>query len=426
MSSLSSPDDSALVSLFRLPPEAYRIMFHQIPTIYQSDPINFANVFFDNLPIMDPKTVRIICYQLYSVNITLDKVYEERTNNTPSFLSELDKFPLETIMTLLKYRFPAYPNGDIFFFSSLERQPSITYIPFSSNLDWLNYILDVCIHQQINLNHINKSTGSTCLHTAIRLGLLSLVQKLLAHKVDPNYKSDKGTTPLFAAIESLGLPASELTYQVSLNIIRHLRRYGATVDNVSKIQIQLSNYESKINQELINGSQMIPEYSSDHDFYFSLDPTEDLSLLAELDPSIIDDANFQKKINKGLPAFKEAIQRKRTKTIITNGEVITWPYYINDTLLVNNQHCYLSIDQRATTALPPDSDEVYRLALKNLPDIGTPTIIDFPTETPAAMVGEVFGSFRGTPPTEYIESPPTFPLTSGPLLPTGTPNLPSI
>ncbi|CAN5756790.1 hypothetical protein BH23THE1_BH23THE1_33900 [soil metagenome] len=435
MSSINSIDKSTLVNLFNLSPEAYRNVFHKISDIYRQDPATFINVFFDQLPNMNPKTVRIICYQLYTNGINLDqpkagklvrRTNLDRIDSIPKFLDRLDEFPLETIMTLLKYRFPAYPNGDIFFLASLNQfKISPSFNPYPSNLNWLNYTLDLCIHRQINLNHINKSTGSTCLHTAVRLGSLCLVQTLLTHRVDPNTKSIKGVTPLFAAIESLSLPEASQNYKTYLNMIRHLCRYGAIVDNVIKEQIKLSPYSQQINREISSGTTMKPHYSSTHSFYFSLDPIEDLVLIAEIDPSIIDDANFPPVTSE----FLNSIQKKRAKTMYLENSIIGWPYYIDDTAAVNNQHCYLHTDSRVSASSPPNSDEVYKLALRSLPDIiqDVKTTIDLPTETPAAASpGRAYWLYDGVPPTNQLPLMPTFPLLSGPLLPTGNVQLPSI
>jgi hypothetical protein len=364
--------------LFSLPPEGFRYLYCQIFNIYQQNPDVFMNTFFDKLPTMNPKTVRIICYQLYINGITLDQV------KIP--LPELNEFPLETIMVILKYKFPPFPNGDIFFLSFLDK-------------DYLNFILDVCIHLEINLNHINKSTDSTCLHTAIRSGSLPVVQKLLSHRVNPNTKSTTGISPLFSAIESLEL--SDTSYEISLEIIRQLRRYGAKIDNIIKEQIKSSSYKNQVNKALSSGSRLRPEYSLLQTLYFSLDDIEDMALLAELDPSIIED-----------PSLKLAIEKERSKTIFVGNNMLTWPYYIDDSDL----SCYLETDRRVIADSPPNSDEVYRLALENLPDKTPSVILNLPTETPAGRLA----------PTIYEEHTVNFPLSSGPIIPTGYPLLPTL
>lgn len=409
---MNSFDKSQLIKLFDLPPEGFRNIYRQISTIYQNSPVNFASAFFDKLPTMNPKSVRIICYQLYLSGIGMDKVYLQY-NRSPKFLKKLDKFPLETMMVLLKYLFPANPKGDLFFLHSLTKniEAGETPGPYPSNLDWLDFTLDVCLHQEINLNHLNQSTGSTCLHSAIRMSSLPVVQLLLSHRVNPNIKSNQGTSPLFSAIESLELP--EIDVKISVEIIRQLRRYGANIDNMITEQIKMSSYRDQVNRALSIGELMKPEFAALNNFYFSLDPTEDLILIAVLDPSVIEDANFP----PTPPSFRNAIKIERDKTIFVNNIMWGWPYYINDTSLSNDQQCYLEIDKRVTSSSPPDSIQVYRQALDNIPDYQPRVIIDLTTETP---------SDNTVPPTEFSELIPTFPLSSGPLLPTGNPQLPSL
>lgn len=417
MSSFSLFNKSELVKFFSLQPEAFRNIYDQITNIYQNNPIDFANTFLDQLAQINPKTVRIICYQLYIAGITLDKIYLQYTNGTPKFLSKLDKFPLETMMVLLKYKFPAYPNGNLFFLSSLDSAniEGEGTSPYPTDLYWLDFVLNVCIHQEINLNHINRSTGSTCLHSAIRMGFLPIVQLVLSHRVNPNTKSIQGISPLFSAIESLELPGAEITYQAYIEIIRQLRMYGATIDDAIKEQIKNSSYKNQVNKALSSGKILTLKFSSLNTFYFSLDPIEDLVLIAELDPLVMNDVNFP--ITPS--SFKEAIMQKRDKTIFVNNVMWDWPYYMNDTMLINNQQCYLNPDKRVSASSPPNSQQVYRQVLENIPEINPYVIVDLPTQTPA-------GTDNTAVPTEYGTLIPTFPLSSGPMLPTGQPILPSL
>jgi hypothetical protein len=320
-----SSSNAFLENLFKLGPEAYRLIYQQITNIYQSDPTSFANVFFDQISEMDPKVVRIICAQLWLNGISMDQVYAARSNSKPLFLSYLDTFPLESMATLLKYKFPSIIEGDLFLINSLEREG-----------EWLDYILDVCIFLQIDLNHINQSTGETCLHQAIRNGSLSLVQKLLRHGVDPNRKSYTGESPLLLSIRSFDF----VDIPICLNIIRSLRRYGANIDDESRYAIQLSAYNSKINRELINASRVKPDYAFQNKSYFSLDRIEDLILLAELDP------NIQAQIPN--PVIKKAIQLEKDRTVMSNVGLLTWPYFIADTSAEQDEQCYLPMKRRAT------------------------------------------------------------------------------
>ena len=406
-----------LEAFFNLGPEAYRRVFQQIPNIYKQNASDFANIFFDNLPQIDPKVVRIICYRLFSQGIGLDQIYAQRTKERPNFLRHLNDFCLETLSVLLKYRFPPYIDGDLFFLPSLTLE-SVVNPAQPSNLNWLDYLLDLCIHQNINLNHINTSTGQTCLHDAVEYGSLSLVQNLLCHRVDPNTKSIDGTSPLSIAINALEDVTALATYPVYLNIIRQLCRYRAKLDQIINSQILRSTFNAKVNKTIFVGSKMEPNYCDHSKGYFSLDLIEDLTLLAELDPSIMDDPNFQKQINSN--GFRIAIQKERSKTIETNAGIMTWPYFINDTSLIQKQICYLSLDRRPTVAPLPSSELVYQWALSNVPDIGdTLSQINIPLDT-------ITSSLYNLPPTEYTYINATVPLPSGPLVPTDDPGLPEL
>jgi hypothetical protein len=391
-----SSSNAFLENLFKLGPEAYRPIYQQITNIYQSDPTSFANVFFDRISEMDPKVVRIICGQLWLNGIPMDQVYAARSNSKPLFLSYLDTFPLESMATLLKYKFPSIIEGDLFLINSLEREG-----------EWLDYTLDVCIFLQIDLNHVNQSTGETCLHQAIRNGSLSLVQQLLRHRVDPNRKSYTGESPLLLSIRSFDFVDTVITLPVHLNIIRSLRRYGANIDDASRDAIQQSTYNSKINQELINASRVKPDYAFQNKSYFSLDRIEDLILLAELD------SNIQAQIPN--PVIKEAIQLEKDRTVMSNVGLLTWPYFITDTSAEQDQQCYLSMDLRATVAPLPEPELVYEWSLANVPDIADiPINVPLDTNTPAEQVAS----------TEFRPSGPVLALSSGPLLPTDNPALP--
>lgn len=381
-----SPSNAFLEKLFKLRPEDYRLIYQQITNIYRSDPTSFANIFFDQVSKIDPKVVRIICSQLWLNGISMNQVYAARSNGKPLFLSHLDAFPLESMTTLLKYKFPSIIEGDLFLINSLERDG-----------EWLDYILDVCVLLQIDLNHVNQSTGETCLHQAIRNGSLSLVQKLLRHHVDPNRKSRTGESPLLLTIRSLDFVDTVMTLPVYLNIIRLLRRYGADIDDVTRDAIQQSIYNLKINKELINASRVKPDYASQNKVYFSLDRIEDLILLAELDP------NIQAQIPN--PIIKEAIQLEKDRAIMTNLGLLTWPHYIADTSTEQKHQCHLSTNLRATAASPPSPELVYEQS---------PDIADIPINSP----------LNTNTPTDFRPSGPVLTLRSVPLLPTDNPPLP--
>jgi hypothetical protein len=385
-------NNNDLVKIFSLSPEGFRHIFKEISNMYRKDRIVFATTFFAQLPSMNPKSVRIICYQLYTVGITMNNLY----NKLPTFLSQLSSFPLETMLVLLKYKFPPYPNGDLFFLPSLDSgNLGYTSSVYGNSLQWLDFTLDVCLQQQINLNYINKSTGSTCLHIAVRSGDLSTVGLLLKHRVNPNTKSLQGISPLFSAIELL-----ETDYKVYLKIIRILKQYGSMVDNVIKEQIRVSSYRDQVNRVLSSAETLRPEFSPLDTTYFSLDQIEDLTLMAELDPNIIDDANFP---DSSL-SFKNAIVKQRTQTLFVDNIMLEWPYYICEEY--KPVICSLEPDIIADSP----TQQVYPSLLK--PNL---TESYFLTDTPAA---------KSIPPT--LNTFGFYSLPSGPMLPIQNPPLPSL
>ena len=317
--------------MFSLSPENLRTIYKDIGNIYRQDPISFRNEFIDNVESMNPKTLRIICYQLYVEGINL-KLFDKKVGKVSN----------ETAMVLLKYGFDL---------NLME-------------VEDLSFLLDVCNHLKIDLNH-------NYLHEAIRLNDLPRVQTLLMHHVNPNVKSIEGILPLFSAIESLEL--EEINLLVNLQIIKQLRRYGALIDNVIIEQIKNTSYPDKLKQAL--NVELKPIYSDPRTFYFSLDLVEDLVLLAQLDPNIIDDAYFPQTV----PSFRDAINMKRNETIFVKDLALGWPYYISDTMISKNQECYYVEDTRPTADSPPNSNE----AIENVPVKLTPNTILFSGITPS-------------------------------------------
>lgn len=403
------PSTSELRQLFEYNFPLYRDIFDRFTDIYNENPVAFADVFFDVLPQMDPKSVRVICYELFSHGISMDQVYAQRSNSQPApFLSSLDTFSLESMMTLLKYGFPAYPHGDIFFLSSLPKYYIILDSALPTRLDWLSFLLDVCTHLGIDLNVNNASTGETCLIWAIKYGSFSLVLDLLYHRVDPNRVSLEGQSPLSVALDLFNFPDIDTTYKTYLNIIRQLRVYGAVVDETIKQALVQNSYRPQIEHALYLGSSLEPIYSSGRPVYFSCDQIEDLAVLAELDPTLVQNEKV----------YQSAVDKQRDKTISTNLGLMSWPYFISELI---DSKCDLTVDYRPVAESPPNPDIVYRTALETLKDVAdgqTPEIIDLPTETPAAL--------QGVAPTEYGISVPVLPLASGPLVPTDQNFLPSL
>lgn len=331
---------------------------------------------------MDPKEVRLFFQQ--------HPEFDFKSMNL-EFLSELNEFPLETLLVLLKSGFPPIIDGDLFFLKSLNE--------FDTPLD---FILDLCNRLHVNLNHINRSTGETILQEAIRNNNLSLVQKILSHRVDPN----------FGEIAPINLAWSLYQETQSSNyllIIRHLYRYGA--------EVIYADVPEKFQKELDAGSKIPPIYYTSGS-YLNLDQVEDLSLVLLQNPALISDLQMP---GVNLQALENSLKYQRARVEkSSDGKLCTWPLYINDTLDMDLV-CPPEKDDRPSAASPPDFREVYRRALEPLPEKKTeayvlPTVqVSFPQRYDASI-----------PQIELELMEPIRPLPGLPIMPSAQPKPPAL
>lgn len=226
--------------MLKLPVDSIR----EVYALYKRDPYDFANTFFDILDEMDPKSVRVVCAELWLQGISMQDVFDYYTGDL-GFLERLDQIPPESIIMLLKYQFPEVVDGDLFIVPSLDR-------PLDNG--WLDLVLDY-IDQ---IDHVNWSSGETCLHYAVRNSNLALATKLLAHHANPNALYDKGETPMEMLLGHFADTPEQLY------MVRLLRRYGARVDG------QVSD---KIRRELYSADKIEPYYADRGEEYYSLDKT---------------------------------------------------------------------------------------------------------------------------------------------------------
>lgn len=403
------------MTFFLAQPEEYRYLSSEINTAYQSDPEAFARSFFDLLPRINPKVLRLIGYQLYIKGIDFEQLYKLRdTDEKPKFLFNLETFPLESMIVLLKYQFPQIIDGDLFFLTSLDQVGLGSPL---SNLDWLDFYLDLCQHVGVNINHINRSTGGTLLHHFTESGWLPGVELLLCHRAVPTLLDKKGRTPLRVAIESI----EPTRYRDYLQIIRQLSRYQARPREEDRKLIDSSPYRIKINQEIRIGASLSPDYCKSYRNYFILDQVEDLGLIVKLDPKIIQDKKFRQLIPEtNFEALSKSIEQIRDETIQVDKVIVSWPYYINTSKEI---FCQIE-EEEATASSPPSARKVYELALQGLPDNNgrenkpmTPPPVS-PLPNPENWFYETY----------YVptDSSSTFPLPTPTIIPTANPPLPSL
>lgn len=359
---------------------------------------------------MDPKVVRLIGYQLWMDGISMEQLYRN-LKETPQFLFDLDQFPEETLFVLMKYGFPLIIDGEYFFNKSLGKDGP-----------WLTSLLDVCSHLGLDLNLIQKN-GKTLLHEAAERGDLNLVQKLLNHKVNPNSMDSEGKTPIGSVAQSLNFVDASSRSPLYLSIIRQLVRYGGRVNQTDRELIEKNPFKRQIEQNIQSGMTMKPYYSSGRKEYFSLDQIEDFSLIAEVNPALLNDRIFQEKIgNTNLPLLKEAVETVQDQVlpVVSQNQVklVGWPYYIDDT----RKECSVEFDDRPTAESPPPPEEVYNLALRGLPDNSAP-----PIEVPSLIYTPIVDTYFEEP--YYVPqtpSVPVSPLPTSPVGPTDQPPLPSL
>jgi hypothetical protein len=349
-----------------LTPEEYPYRQGEIITYYSEYPEEFQKDLFEALPKINPKVLRMILYQLYLRKITLNDLLELRQiGSPPSFLYQLDDFPLESILVLLKYNFPHMINGHLFFAYSLDRVNVISTpnVPEPSNLDWFDFSLSLCELLNIDINVLN-SKGKTTLSEAIQRGDLYTIQLLLKHRANPSIENSDDSTPLSLAIKEI--VDGSLISQRYLYIVRELVRYGARSNRSITKMIDQSDHEQKITQFILSGDQLQPNYFSLNKPYFNLDISEDLALIAMNNPNIINDKYYQEELGKvNLNLFEKAVHTNRAQTKLTDNYILTWPYYIDETVIPTYA---VSVDQRPTVDSPPNPTQVYKNALTSIPN----------------------------------------------------------
>lgn len=418
--STSTQKNKSLETFFFFPIDGYHFIYDKIFDLYTSDPTAFADTFFDLLPEINPKIVRILLYELYTHGISADKLYAQRSLlSLPNFLFTLDTFPSETLLVIMKYGFPAFPDENIFFYWSLKKYGK-----------WLDFALDISNHLNINLNSLNDESGFTILHEAVSYGYLPLINQILRYRVDPNVTSTKGITPLMLAASLLSYPDASVNYPVYLEIIKQLIRYGAMPEKTFNDLVQISPYREKIHSAILAGKDLFPEYAVSNELLMSRDLIEDLVLAAQMNPNLLYDAKFQSSIpGTNMTILKESLERERKEVAIASGQILSWPYFINSSS-PPGQYCPISVDDRITAESPPDPSKAYEMALRKLKDVtpskdteARPDAV--PDVNPAAFESdEPWESFAAAP-TPYLEGPPTVPIPAAALLPTNRVELPS-
>lgn len=385
------------MSLFLAQPEDFRHIYPRILEEYQSNPEEFATNFFDLLPQIDPKLVRLIGYQLYTHQVDLGQLYKLRPNpEKPKFLFNLADFPFESMIVLLKYGFPKVIDGDLLLTTSLDRVTAGRWFEFYLKLGF-------------NLNLIQRSSGDALLHHFARAGRVPQVELLLCHGALPSLLNQKGETPLRLAIDHR--PSDYL------QVIRQLARYGARPREEDRKVI-----DHKITQAIQIGAAMTPHYCSDDQMYFSLDQVEDLSLIAEVNPELLQDQKFQQLIpGTNFELLAAGIRAVRDRTIQIQKVIVGWPYYIDSSQQIL---CPGLEENEVTAASPPNVRKVYELALRDLRDnhgeepkpIVSPPVLEIPR--PEQWSAEPYY----VPPV----STSTFPVPGTAITPTGAPPLPSL
>lgn len=393
------------MNLFLAQPEDYRYVYPEIMTSYQSNPQLFAQTFFDLLPKLDPKVVRLIGYELYTAGVDFEQLYRARgTDQKAQFLFDLASFPFESMIVLLKYRFPQIIDGDLFFLTSIDQ------------LD-LDFYLDLARHVGVDINHTNRSTGGNILHYFVEAGRLPQVELLLCHRVVSTLVDKKGQTPLRIAIDSM----DPTNYRHYLQIVRQLARYGARPRDVDRKTIESSPYRIKINQAIQIGATMTPHYCKDHRSYFSLDQVEDLSLIAEVNPEVLNDENFKEMApGTNFSVLADGIEEARDNVTQADQVIVSWPYYID----TSQDPICEPIEVEATAASPPTARKVYELALRDLTD----NLGEVSPPVRAPPVPPIPEVEKWSSDTYYVptDSGTTFPLPERAISPTGAPPLPSL
>lgn len=351
--------------------------------IYQSSPTTFALQLFNAISQIHPKTLRIICYTLYSQGINLTTLYNLGVANP--LLIEWEKVPSENISTLIKYQFPITlkvnptdPELSLFFWRSYQK----SFIDSEESREWLRWIYDLFRTQKLDLNFPNfvgyDENGNiikrTLLEEAIYQGSLAHVVDLLEYQIHPAGVIDR-------LIFDLPYLENQLVYGL---IIRQLIRYGAKTMVTSEPYLQkiysdlpdtnlttneIVGLTKMVFRFIFSGTKLKPYYApsqvlSKYDF------DEDFYLLTQLQPEIVQSVNFQKEYPQLNPeAFQEQVQKENAQTQTVAGKVLTWPSYI-DATTINSDRSFCPIDNsELAVATPADSVTLYRQVLSYLPDI---------------------------------------------------------
>lgn len=392
---------TSALDLAQLQAKTYAYHAEEILQTYKSNPPEFAHQFFKVLPELDSQVLRLLAYQLYTINVSMKDLYKAYIGagnpQVPTFLYKLDKFPLASLLILFKYNFPGIIANNLFFMYSLLRGPDslqkmVTLAtPEFDNLEWFDFCLSVCRLLNINLNQVNASTKSTVLSMMVSNANLYATQVLLKHGVDPNATNADGTTPLEIAIKML--QSVSVSQKIYLQIVRELSKYGARVVN----QSALSN---KIQQNITNGRQLKPYYEQLNYIYFKLDQLEDLSAILRVNPKVLQDYKYLEQIpGTNIQQLQKAVNAAQAETQTTSKYILTWPYYIDQTVVTS---CSVEPDQRPIAESPPGPTQVYEKALANLPNLPSAAPI-----SPAPIVKE-FQSTLNAP--SYIPGPYTQPI----------------
>jgi hypothetical protein len=312
---------------------------------------------------INPALLRLIAYQLYTNGVDMKSLYKASRETIPAFLYQLEKFPLTNLLILLKYNLPSMIDGNLFFTYSMDKVNTESAPP--SNLNWFDFCLSICQLLRIDLNQLNGSSNTTALSIAVTKGDLYATQTLLKHRADPNITNADGTTPLQFAVHMLNtISASRKQY---LHIIRELCRYGARVNKNADTLIDKSEMSATIEQFVLSGKNMQPAYHQLNRVYFKLDQLEDLSAIAKVNPELINDGQYLDEVGEvNLKQLQYALKVSESQTKLTDKYILTWPYYIDQTVLLT---CPVEPDDRPVVDPPPGPQQVYEAALANLPDL---------------------------------------------------------
>ena len=388
--------------------DRYQHVYTTLLEFYRYSPQFFADSFFENLPDMDSKVVRMICYQLYDNNISIDKLYNDREYVTlPDFLWNLDTFSSEKLLILMKYGFPTFPDSNIFFWRSMSKDG-----------EWLSFALDISFHLNINLNHINED-GRTILHKAISNGDTPAVMKILYHRANPNLRSTQDISPLTLAISLLNYPDAVYNYSIYLEMIKQLSRYGAEYDSFTDDLLNGTQFKDKILRAIQAGRSIPVEYFVENPQLMDTEIVEDMAVISQADPDILTNESFQHAVEgTNLVALRDAIKYERDQSIMTRQGVMTWPHYINSSKTYSSE-CPLALPERIVAESPPDSETLNKIIYDSFRDYH-PQFDRFRV-SPAKIDKRSLAIDLSD---RYEQISPVLPLAMNPISPTSSPRLP--